>query len=114
MLYEVITISSRLSGIVAGKIPFSLSRALDVGVFRDEEEMVYRDGSVEERYPVALLRIRGAQNVENAMAAIGAARCMRIPPDLVWECLRVFRGLPHRTEFVRKVRGVTFINDSIV
>ena len=105
-------ISSRLSGITAVQIPFSPSRVLDLGVFRDGEEMVYRDGSVEERYPVSILRVRGAQNVENAMAAIGAARCMKVPPDVVWECLRAFRGLPHRAEFVRKVREVSFINDS--
>jgi UDP-N-acetylmuramoylalanine--D-glutamate ligase len=105
-------ISSRLSGITAGQIPFSLSQVLDVGVSREGEEMVYRDGSVEERYPVPILRIRGAQNVENAMAAIGAARTMKIPPDVVWECMRAFRGLPHRAEFVRKVREVSYINDS--
>ena len=105
-------ISSRLSGIPAGQIPFSPFRVLDAGVSRDGEEMVYRGGPVEERYPVSILRVRGAQNVENAMAAIGAARCMKVPPDLVWECLRAFRGLPHRAEFVRKVREVSFINDS--
>jgi UDP-N-acetylmuramoylalanine--D-glutamate ligase len=105
-------ISSRLSGVAAGQVPFSPSRALDAGVSRDEEDMVYRGGPVEERYPVAILRVRGAQNVENAMAAIGAARAMKIPPDVVWECLRAFRGLPHRAEFVRKVREVSFINDS--
>jgi UDP-N-acetylmuramoylalanine--D-glutamate ligase len=105
-------ISSRLSGIPAALVPFSPSRELDVGVSLEGEEMVYRDGSVEERYPVALLRVRGGANVENAMAAIGAARCMQVPPEIVWECLRSFRGLPHRMEFVRTVRGVSFVNDS--
>jgi len=105
-------ISSRLPGIQAAQVPFSSSQGLSVGVSREEEEMVYRDGSVEERYPVALLRVRGGQNVENAMAAIGAARCMDIPPEIVWESLRSFRGLPHRAEFVRTVRQVTFVNDS--
>jgi len=105
-------IASRLSGIRAEWIPFSSTRDLPVGVFREEDEMVCRDGTAEERYPVALLRVRGAQYVENAMAAIGAARRMGIPPDAVWECLHAFRGLPHRAEFVRNVRGVAFINDS--
>jgi UDP-N-acetylmuramoylalanine--D-glutamate ligase len=105
-------VSSRLSMITAGQIPFSPSRALDVGVSREGEEMVYRDGSVEERYPVLILQVRGAQNVENAMAAIAAARTMKISPDVVWECMRAFRGLPHRAEFVRKVREVSYINDS--
>jgi UDP-N-acetylmuramoylalanine--D-glutamate ligase len=105
-------VSSRLSGLSARQVPFSPSRVLDAGVSREGDEMVYRGGSVEERYPVPILRVRGAQNVENAMAAIGAARTMEIPPDIVWECIRAFRGLPHRAEFVRKVRGVSYINDS--
>lgn len=94
------------------RIPFSLSRLLDVGVFRDGRDMVRRDGSSEERYGTSLLKVRGLHNVENAMAAIGAARRMGIPPDAVRESLASFRGLPHRMEFVRTVRGVSFYNDS--
>ncbi|MDH3238980.1 MAG: UDP-N-acetylmuramoyl-L-alanine--D-glutamate ligase, partial [Deltaproteobacteria bacterium] len=105
-------ITGRFRVIPSVQVPFSLSRPLTTGVFRDGKEMVYRGGPVEERYPVALLKIRGIQNEENAMAAIGAARRMGVPPDAVWECLQAFRGLPHRVEFVRKVRGVSFINDS--
>lgn len=105
-------ISSRLSGIRAAQVPFSSSRELATGVSLEGGEMVYRGGSVEERYPVSLLKIRGLQNVENAMAAIGAARCMEIPPEIVWEYLRSFRGLPHRAELVRTVRRVSFVNDS--
>jgi UDP-N-acetylmuramoylalanine--D-glutamate ligase len=105
-------IAARLRVIPSVQVPFSLSRPLYTGVSRDEEDMVYRDGPVEERYPVSILRVRGIQNEENAMAAIGAARRMGVPPDAVWECLRAFRGLPHRVEFVRNVRGVSYINDS--
>jgi UDP-N-acetylmuramoylalanine--D-glutamate ligase len=105
-------IAARLRVVPSMQVPFSLSRPLSTGVSRDEEDMVYRDGSVEERYPVSILRIRGIQNQENAMAAIGAARRMGVPPDAIWECLRAFRGLPHRVEFVRNVRGVSYINDS--
>jgi UDP-N-acetylmuramoylalanine--D-glutamate ligase len=105
-------ITGRFRGIPSVQVPFSLSRSLTAGVFRDGKDMVYLGGPVEERYPVSLLKIRGIQNEENAMAAIGAARRMGVPPDAVWECLQAFRGLPHRVEFVRKVRGVSFINDS--
>ncbi len=105
-------IAGRLRGIPSVRVPFSLSRPLDEGVSRDGSDMVYRGGPVEERYHVSLLRIRGVQNQENAMAAIGAARRMGVPPDAVWECLHAFRGLPHRVEFVRRVRGVSYVNDS--
>ncbi len=105
-------ITGRLRVIPSVQVPFSLSRSLATGVFRDGEEMVYRGGPVDERYPLSLLKTRGIQNQENAMAAIGAARRMGVPPDAVWECLQTFRGLPHRVEFVRNVRGVSYFNDS--
>jgi UDP-N-acetylmuramoylalanine--D-glutamate ligase len=105
-------VSARIAQVRSARIPFSLSRPLTTGVFRDGEEMVHRDGSVEERYKTSLLQVRGLQNVENAMAAIGAARRMGIPSDAVREGLSAFAGLPHRVEFVREVRGVSFFNDS--
>jgi UDP-N-acetylmuramoylalanine--D-glutamate ligase len=105
-------VSERIGQVRSARFPFSLSRLLVSGVFRDGEEMVYCDGSVEERYGISLLQVRGLQNVENAMAAIGAARRMGVPSDVVREGLSAFAGLPHRVEFVREVHGVSFFNDS--
>ena len=105
-------ISARAGRIPAEKIPFSLTRPLAEGVCLDGIDMVYRNGVREERYPRALLRIRGTQNVENAMAAIAAARRIGVPPEAVRDALAAFPGLPHRVEFVRKARGVSWFNDS--
>jgi UDP-N-acetylmuramoylalanine--D-glutamate ligase len=52
------------------------------------------------------------QNVENAMAAIAAARRIGVPPEAVRGALEAFPGLPHRVEFVRRVRDVSWFNDS--
>lgn len=105
-------IAARAGRIRAEKVPFSLAKPLSEGVCLDGGEMVYRNGVREERYPRALLKIRGTQNVENAMAAIAAARRMGVPPEAVREVLASFPGLPHRVEFVRQVRGVSWFNDS--
>lgn len=105
-------VSARAGGIRAEKVPFSLTRPIAEGVCLEGGDMVYRNGVREERYPRALLRIRGTQNVENAMAAIAAARRIGVPPDAVRESLAAFPGLPHRVEFVRQVRGVSWFNDS--
>ena len=71
-----------------------------------------RRPSGEERYPRAVLKIPGLQNVENALAAIAVARSMEIPPTAVLAELSRFPGLPHRVEFVRSVSGVSYYNDS--
>jgi UDP-N-acetylmuramoylalanine--D-glutamate ligase len=56
--------------------------------------------------------IRGAHNLENAMAATLMALLAGCAPDAVAQALREFRGLEHRLEFVREVDGVGYINDS--
>ena len=105
-------VSARAAQVRAEKLLVSLSRPLDRGAFVSGEEILFRDGTVEERYPRSLLRIRGLQNLENALAAVAAARSMGVPPDAVRESLEAFPGLPHRVEFVRKVREVSYVNDS--
>ena len=62
--------------------------------------------------PPEELRLRGAHNVENAMAASAAALARGLPPDAVAQALRTFGGVPHRLEDVAEARGVTWINDS--
>jgi UDP-N-acetylmuramoylalanine--D-glutamate ligase len=103
---------SRTASIRARKIPFSLRRELAEGAFLAGDDMVRRSASGEERYPRGEMKIRGLQNVENALASICVAREMGVPPEHVRAELAEFPGLPHRVEFVRTVRGVSFFNDS--
>jgi UDP-N-acetylmuramoylalanine--D-glutamate ligase len=60
--------------------------------------------------------LRGMHNVENVMAALGACLCAldattpRLPA--LTEAVRNFKGVEHRLEFVAKIDGVEFYNDS--
>jgi UDP-N-acetylmuramoylalanine--D-glutamate ligase len=103
---------SRSSSIRARKIPFSTRREFPEGAFLAGNDMVYRSASGEERYPRGEMRIRGLQNVENALASICVARAMGVSPENVRAELAEFPGLPHRVEFVRTLRGVSYFNDS--
>jgi UDP-N-acetylmuramoylalanine--D-glutamate ligase len=58
------------------------------------------------------LRLIGAHNVENAMAAAAAALAIGIDRDAVAEGLRSFEGVQHRLERVRELDGVLYVNDS--
>jgi UDP-N-acetylmuramoylalanine--D-glutamate ligase len=63
--------------------------------------------------PVDELRIRGAHNLENALAATAAALAGGdVPPAAVAEALRGFPGVEHRLEEVATVAGVLYVNDS--
>ncbi len=58
------------------------------------------------------LGIRGAHNIENALAASTMAFLAGASIDAIRDILKSFRGLPHRMEFVRNINGVDYINDS--
>jgi UDP-N-acetylmuramoylalanine--D-glutamate ligase len=56
--------------------------------------------------------IPGLHNRENAAAATAAARAAGIDDAAIAEALRTFKGVPHRLELVRELRGVRYVNDS--
>ncbi len=54
----------------------------------------------------------GAHNLENALAATGAALSHGLPLPAVRRALKEFAGLEHRLEFVLRHEGVAYYNDS--
>jgi UDP-N-acetylmuramoylalanine--D-glutamate ligase len=88
---------------------FSLSRAVTPGVWL-EGGKVWFDGDL--LMPASEIPIRGLHNVENTMAAAGAARLAGAALGDIARAVRSFRAVEHRLEFVRRVRGVDFYNDS--
>jgi UDP-N-acetylmuramoylalanine--D-glutamate ligase len=61
---------------------------------------------------VAELRIRGAHNVHNAMAAAAVCLARGLSADTVRAGLRTFKGVPHRLEVLARRDGVLYVNDS--
>jgi UDP-N-acetylmuramoylalanine--D-glutamate ligase len=56
--------------------------------------------------------IRGRHNVENVLAASIAAARAGVGHEAIRAAVRTFRAVEHRLEFVRRVGGVDFYNDS--
>ncbi len=80
---------------------------------RDDAAAIrFRAEGREEVYPLTNVRLTGAHNRENMMAAIAAARAVGIAPAAIQEALEAFQGLPHRLELVRERGGVRWIDDS--
>jgi UDP-N-acetylmuramoylalanine--D-glutamate ligase len=95
------------------RVWFSRQRRLEYGVFVEEGVICSSlHGRREDICRVADLQLRGAHNVENAMAAAAMALLAGCPVEAVGRGLREFHGLEHVMEIVRVLRGVTYINDS--
>ena len=91
---------------------FSSQRKLNQGVYLEGNTIICDIG---ERIPVCDvkdLRILGAHNYENVMAAVAMAYAYGTPMDIIQKTLKEFAGVEHRIEFVAKKNGVVYYNDS--
>ncbi len=73
------------------------------------DDIVYRGERLLSR---AAIPLAGLHNVENVMAASLAALLAGAPPAAVAQGVSSFPGVEHRLEFVRRLNGVLWYNDS--
>ena len=84
------------------------------GAWLEGEQLVAQlaEGEAPERYSRADLRLAGRHNIENALAALLAARLLGVSPEACARALAGFGGLPHRMELAGEHQGVRYYNDS--
>jgi len=92
---------------------FSRKQRAAQGAFLRGDDIVFRDEGREE---VVLKRqempLPGMHNLENALAAVAAARIAGASTKAIAEGVRSFAGVEHRLEFVSEINGVRYYNDS--
>lgn len=92
---------------------FSRREALDAGVYVQEDMITANlNGNREVICRCDELGIPGVHNLENALAAVAAAKAMGVGSASLARTLKGFKGVPHRLEFVAEINGVKYINDS--
>jgi len=62
--------------------------------------------------PVRELKVRGAHNQSNALAALALGHAVGLPFAPMLEALRAFTGLAHRCQWVRERESVNWYDDS--
>jgi len=62
--------------------------------------------------PATVSQLHGQHNKSNARFAVAACLAADAQTNQIATGLQQYKGLPHRLQFVGKVNGVTFINDS--
>ena len=97
--------------IKAKKAPFSMTEDMSVGAYTNEEKITI---NINEKFIMSIhdLALKGKHNSQNSMASAIAARVLDIRSAVVRESLTDFVNVEHRLEFVAKVHGIEFINDS--
>jgi UDP-N-acetylmuramoylalanine--D-glutamate ligase len=82
------------------------------GAVAQQGKIHVRTGPEVEYFDLKNIKMRGSHSVENIMAAMLAAREHGAKHEAIQAVMDSFRGMPHRLEYVRKVGGVEFFNDS--
>ena len=97
--------------IAAQLIPFSLTQVFEVGGFIENKQLIINFNN---QFTMSIhdLALRGKHNTQNSLASGLAGRILDIRKDVVRESLQDFVNVEHRLEFVAKVCGIEFINDS--
>jgi UDP-N-acetylmuramoylalanine--D-glutamate ligase len=88
---------------------FSSTRAVTSGAWLADNQLWFEGDLL---MAVDEVPIRGRHNLENVMAAGIAARLAGASLPRIAAAVRTFQAVEHRLEFVRKLNGVDFYNDS--
>jgi UDP-N-acetylmuramoylalanine--D-glutamate ligase len=108
------TIAALVAGTPARSVTFGAPRSDgERALFVADGQLVARwDGADLDLGPVEALRLPGAHNVRNALAAAGAALAVGASAADVRAGLAGFKGVAHRLEVVATVGDVEYVNDS--
>lgn len=100
------------AGIRAKKLPFSIKHVLKEGAWLQGKEITIEINQNPLHMSLDDLSLQGKHNAYNSMAAGISARVLEIRKEIIRESLSDFENIEHRLEFVAKVNGIEFINDS--
>ena len=92
---------------------FSRKKEVSRGAFVRDGRVLFRDPEDEQEIMlVSEITLKGAHNVENVLAGVCVGRLLDCPAARIREVVRNFKAVEHRIEYVAKVRGVEYYNDS--
>lgn len=83
------------------------------GVYVEDGAIILEDGDKKINVlAIKDLKLMGAHNVENVLAAVGISYYMGVPVDVIRDVATSFKAVAHRIEYVDTIDGVAYYNDS--
>ncbi|HFI0578902.1 TPA: UDP-N-acetylmuramoyl-L-alanine--D-glutamate ligase [Streptococcus suis] len=89
-------------------LPFSTKEVVD-GAYLQDGKLYFKGEYIMDADQIG---VPGTHNIENALATIAVAKLWGVDNQAIQESLAAFGGVKHRLQFVGKIDGVTFYNDS--
>lgn len=107
----IITAEMAKRTIPAKCLPFSLTQVQEEGAYVANKQLIINFNN---QFTMSIheLALKGKHNTQNSLASGLAGRILDIRKEVVRESLSDFVNVEHRLEFVAKVCGIEFINDS--
>jgi UDP-N-acetylmuramoylalanine--D-glutamate ligase len=105
-----VTLASRARGQLFW---FSRTKEVKQGAWVHEGRIYFRDASGQrEIMLVSEIPLKGAHNVENVLAGVCVGMLAGSKPEQIRQAIHNFKAVEHRLEFVARIRGVDYYNDS--
>jgi UDP-N-acetylmuramoylalanine--D-glutamate ligase len=95
---------------------FTQAEILDEGAWLENNKQIIITTNKQQNNQLKMsihdLAMQGKHNVNNSMAAGIAGKVLEIRKEIIRESLSDFQNVEHRLEFVARIHGIEFINDS--
>ena len=96
----------------AKQLPFSIEKTIEPGAYLENDNIVINVNQEHFQMSITELALQGKHNIYNSMASGLAARILEIRNPTIRESMMDVQPIEHRLEFVAKISGIGFINDS--
>ena len=96
----------------ARQLPFSIEKKIEPGAYLDNDNIIINTPQAHFQMSIHELALQGKHNIYNSMAAGMVSRVLELRDKTIRESMGNYQNVSHRLEFVAKISGITFINDS--
>jgi UDP-N-acetylmuramoylalanine--D-glutamate ligase len=96
----------------AQQLPFSITSKTSPGAYLEHDNLIINVHQQNFTMSINELALQGKHNIYNSMASGIVSRVLELRKESVRESMGNFRNIEHRLEYVAKISGISFINDS--
>ncbi len=98
---------------LAKKYSFSTLKAISGdGSYLENKNIILTIDTKKTTMEIETVALQGRHNIYNSMAASVASNILNVRKSIIKNSLSNFENIEHRLEFIAKVHGIEFINDS--